>query len=64
MLDDVNALLEEEKPDSYPCSPLLSNSLYTVLYLNINNLLVSQSNKSLFACYFFLLYMNSAIAFG
>ncbi|MDI3360344.1 hypothetical protein QQF21_11120 [Lelliottia sp. V89_10] len=41
--EDVNALLDEEKPDNYPCTPLLNSSLYPVLYLNLNNLLIIQN---------------------
>lgn len=39
--EEIGALLEEEKPDGYPCSPLLINNYNDILYLDMRYITVN-----------------------
>lgn len=38
--DDVDGLLNEEKPDRYPCSPLIIGAHQGIFYLDTENVII------------------------
>lgn len=38
--EDVSALLKEERPDHYPCSPLIIDAYHGIFYLSTDNIVI------------------------